>query len=101
MSATEEIVHLAGPVITFGTVQRQRCAWCGALIDERDHSRMATPVDPTASEEVQREEATRAIELKWQGFVAVDGHVRWAVPEPDDGKAPEHSCMRLDEAVTR
>lgn len=32
----EEIVHLAGPLVTFDNVSRQRCVWCGALIEERD-----------------------------------------------------------------
>ena len=95
------IVHLAGPMIQFDTVQRQRCVWCGALIDERDLARMAVQVDPTASEEVQREEATRALQLRWEGFVAVDGNWRSSVPEPEDGKAPEESCMRLDLDISR
>lgn len=92
---SDELVHLAGPAITYDNVQRQRCVWCGALIDERDLSRMAVQVDPNASEEVQNEEATRALELKWEGFVAVNGHVRWSLEWPNDDKAPERSCMRL------
>lgn len=92
---SDELVHLAGPSITYGSVNRQRCAWCGALIDERDFERMAVQVDATASAEVQQEEANRALELKWEGFVAIDGNVRWAVDTPEDGRAPERSCMRL------
>jgi hypothetical protein len=90
-----EIIHIAGPAITYGAMQRQRCAWCGALIDERDFERMAVQVDASASEEVQREEARRALELRWEGLVAVDGGARWALPDPEDGRAPDRSCMRL------
>lgn len=90
-----EIVHFAGQTMTFGSLQRQRCLWCGALIDERDLARTAVQVDPAASEEVQREEAARGAELKWSGLVAIDGNVRWAVDEPDDGHAPPRSCMQL------
>lgn len=91
----QEIIHFAGQTMCFGSVQRQRCLWCGALIEERDLANMAVKVDPTASEEVQQEEANRALDVKWTGLVAVLGNVRWAVEDPDDGKAPERSCMRL------
>ena len=90
-----EIIHFAGQTMTFGSVQRQRCLWCGALIDERDLARVAVQVDPSASEEVQREEAVRTAELKWSGLVAIDGNARWAVDDPEDGNAPERSCMQL------
>lgn len=53
--------------------------------------------DP-ASEEVQQEEANSAGRATWKGFVSViDGFPRIlsAVEEPEDGKAPERSCMRL------
>jgi hypothetical protein len=90
-----EIIHIAGPPIMLGSVQRQRCLWCGALIEERDLARTSVAVDPSASEEVQQEEANRSAELRWEGLVAIDGPVRWAVDEPEDGKAPERSCMRL------
>lgn len=95
---TEEIVHLAGPAITFDNVQVQRCCWCGALIEERDFSNMAVATDPSASPEVQQEEANSVGRSSWEGFVAVAGTnpvAKWAVEEPADGKAPERSCMRL------
>lgn len=93
-----EIVHLAGPLIAFDNVSRQRCAWCGALIEERDHANMAVSVDPSASPEVRQEEANRAGCAKWDGFVAIEGtnpRCLSAVDEPEDGKAPERSCMRV------
>jgi hypothetical protein len=93
-----EIVHLAGPVITFDGVSRQRCAWCGALIEERDHSNMMVATDSSASPEVQQEEANSAGRGRWEGFVAIEGTnpvCMSAVPEPEDGNAPERSCMRL------
>jgi hypothetical protein len=95
-----EIIHVAGPPILVGTVERQRCTWCGALIDERDHARIAVQVDPSASPDVQQEEANRAAALKWRGLVAIDGNVRWAVDEPEDGKVPPTSCMAIPDAVT-
>lgn len=89
-----EIVHIAAPPVAVEGVIRQRCAWCGALIEEKDTANMAVAVDPTASKEVQQEETNRAVQSRWTGLVAIDGHVRWAVDEPEDGRAPERSCMR-------
>lgn len=93
-----EIVHIAGPSIIFDNVKVQRCAWCGALIERRDFSRMEVVTDSTASQEVQQEETNSAGRAEWRGFVSViAGNPRYlsAVDEPEDGKAPEHSCMRL------
>lgn len=95
---SHEIVHLAGPQITFGSVSRQRCVWCGALIEEHDWSRIGVQIDDSASDEVQQEEIARARRVEWTGFVAIEGTnpiCKSTVPEPEDGKAPERSCMRL------
>lgn len=94
---TDEIVHLAGPQVTFGNVVRQRCCWCGGLIAEYDLSRMAVQIDETASPEVQQAEIESA-PGRWEGFVAIEGtnpRCLSAVDTPEDGKAPERSCMRL------
>lgn len=51
-----------------------------------------------ASPEVQQEEANRVGRSKWEGFVAVEGTFpvcKSAVPEPEGGRAPDRSCMRL------
>jgi hypothetical protein len=96
--AAAEIVHIAGEPITFDGVQRQRCSWCGALIEERDLANMAVATDSSASSEVQQEEANSVGRSHWKGFVAVVGTfpiMKWAVDEPEDGQAPERSCMRL------
>lgn len=104
------VVHVAGMVLTVGDVIRQRCAWCGALIDERDTSRMAVQVDTTASPEVQQHEANEAIHrTRWEpgALVAIAGDgpggggAYWVVDEPADGKVPPESCMALDDGVTR
>ena len=39
----EEIIHVAGTPVTFGSITRQRCCWCGALIQERDLARISRP----------------------------------------------------------
>lgn len=92
-----ELVHVAGPQITVGTVQRQRCQWCGALIEECDLARMATIIEPGESEEHAVEGMRRS---HWEGLVLVDGGFKMAVEGPADGKVPPNSCMALDDAVT-
>ncbi len=79
---------------------RQRCAWCGALIDELDLDRLAIPEgDPP----LINEDGTPR--NRWAGLVAVDVQegvitAKWAVDDPADGKIPGDSCMALDPAVT-
>lgn len=87
-----ELVHLAGPQVEFDGVQRQRCVWCGALIDEKPLARMATIIEEGESGEQAAERLRR---IRWEGWVAIDGKSRWRVNQPDDNKAPERSCMRL------
>lgn len=94
------LVHMAAPTLRAANIIRQRCAWCGALIDEYDLDRIAIPVGDEPL--VDADGSPRG---GWQGLVAVDvceGVLtsKWAVPDPDDGKIPADSCMALDVAVT-
>lgn len=92
------VAHLAGPQITFGSVVRQRCSWCGALIEERDLANMAVKIDESASPEVQQEEVASVGRAAWAGWVEVMGTnpvMKTSVEEPEEGKAPENSCMQL------
>lgn len=110
----DEIIHLAGPVITFGSVSRQRCSWCGALIDEKDITNIAVLETDRASE--RRGEPLMPDELAWWevgGLVAVTGsnpRMSYAVDAEEsknefmpDGSpthtAPERCCMRLFEGL--
>ena len=34
-------IHIAGAVVKVGSVSRQRCAWCGELLDELDLKNVA------------------------------------------------------------
>lgn len=47
--AATTIIHLAGPCVQFGSLQRQRCAWCGILIVDDDLSLMAVALNPDGS----------------------------------------------------
>lgn len=39
----DEVIHIAGIDVRVGNQHRQRCAWCGAVIDDHDLSRLAVP----------------------------------------------------------
>lgn len=89
-----EIIHFAGPVCTFGTISRQRCQWCGALIQEYDLTKVA--IEEASRPPERQGKPLEADDLSWwDGLVSVDGNWRAAVDEPEDQKAPERSCMVL------
>lgn len=103
------LVHIAGPAIRAANVIRQRCAWCGALLEEHDLDRLAVQVEDGQTDA----EALEAAGLvtaggdpvsRWEGLVAVARHehggAMWALEDPEDGKIPEDSCMALDPAAT-
>lgn len=94
---TDEIVHFAGQTMTFGRITRQRCQWCGALIEEWDLDRIAMPEACRPAE--RRGKPIEPADMGyWNGLVAVSGTnpvTRWAVDDPEDGKAPDRSCMML------
>lgn len=95
------LVHLAGPAIRAANVIRQRCAWCGALLDEKDLERVAWHDDGSGENPLIHEDGSPRD--RWEGLVAVaDGNPRamWAVEQPEDGKIPAESCMSLDPAAT-
>jgi hypothetical protein len=89
-----EIIHFAGPICTFGTISRQRCQWCGALIQEYDLERVA--IQESSRPPERQGKPVEPSELGWWGgLVSVDGNWMAAVDEPLDQKAPERSCMML------
>lgn len=95
------LVHLAAAAIRVKSVIRQRCAWCGALIDEHDLERIAWQDDGSGQNPLIDEDGTPR--ERWAGLVAVvDGNptMKWAVDHPDDHEVPPDSCMALDPRVT-
>lgn len=81
-----EIIHFAGPTIAYDGVRRQRCLWCGALIDEHVVANTGYPTDGL--------EGVDYGPPSWRGFVAVDGPSCWHVPDPGAREAvPERACV--------
>lgn len=85
------VVHIAGQAVLVGTIVRQRCAWCGAILIDCDTARIAVsegqdPSPPTW---------TRA------ELVAVDGNASYVVAHEDGADLPDGACGALDPEVTR
>lgn len=97
------LVHLAGPPIRVRNVIRQRCAWCGAVLQEDDLDRIAWVAEEGAEDEHPLIEPDGTPKARWAGLVAVEeGNptAKWAVEESADREVPSDSCMALDPAVT-
>ena len=89
--------HIVGPPMSLevngDTLLRQRCLWCGALLEDVNLSLTAStdggdyPTWPDGA------------------FLRIDGNMRLVVePEPHgphDCEIPEDSCLHLDPEVTR
>jgi hypothetical protein len=98
---------VAGPTITVGSIRRQRCAWCGALLEEQDLSRIARPLEPGEDPDNPKPWEPGAWEtgahVRLSGtnprFSSLEEHE----PHPEDPsqwQVPEDSCMALDDTVT-
>lgn len=97
---SDYIVHIAGLDVRSGDQYRQRCAWCGAILEDVDLSRIAVAIDP------DNPDALPAPFPRWaQGAlvaVADGGGVKWVVEQggEHDGPVPPECCANLDDAVT-
>lgn len=84
------MIHIAGLDVEVNGCLRQRCAWCGVVLDDYDLRSIAVPVgqDPRPG--------------TWQvgALVFSEGGVSYLV-EPEEGdKLPDGACAALDPAVT-
>lgn len=103
------LVHLAGQPVRAANLVRQRCAWCGALVDEVDlDERIAYQTEQGPPPSPIDEDGNPI--ARWSGLVAIEEHGehaavgfrgRWRVEDPADGKIPEDSCMALPPEATR
>ncbi len=94
------VTHIAGVLIRWhmadGTIRaRQRCAWCGAVIDDVDLSSLHVAAQPGETEP--------APYPSWPGgaFVSTFGNATWVETVEDPANPPATACVRLDPDVTR
>lgn len=84
-------VHIASfPIVIGDRFQRQRCAWCGAILIDNDYSRMAVMGE-------WREPPTWPV----QELVLIDGGITTVLAHKDGTELPANCCAKLDPAVTR
>lgn len=93
--ATEEgeVVHISAQPIKIGNRVRQRCAWCGAIIDDTDLAGLAVALTPGETEPQPYP--------MWpvNVLIARNGNATYVVA--DDGTTtPPNCCVRLDPEVT-
>lgn len=87
------VVHIAGPDVRVGDQLRQRCAWCGALLQDYDLARLAVPVgqDPTPA--------------LWPVGELVDvdflSGASWVVSLEEGEALPANACAQLDPEATQ
>ena len=86
-------IHIAGLPIEVGSQLRQRCGWCGAVLEDVDQSRIAVAVQPG-------EEPGRYPTWEVGSLVARDGGATWAVDHKDGDQLPPECCGQLDHEVT-
>lgn len=90
MSDQDEVpvIHIAGLVINIGGHLRQRCAWCGAVLDDVELAMTAVPIEQAGQPYPSWPEG---------GLVAVLGNARWTVANFTESTG---LCASLDPAVT-
>jgi hypothetical protein len=92
--ADREIVHIAGLDVIVGTQLRQRCAWCGAVIDDTDLSGIQVALQPGETEAAPYPSwPVGALIGRIDGATYVIKHEKGAA-------LPDGCCAKLDPAVT-
>lgn len=105
------LIHYVGTTLRIGSLVRERCAWCGALIYELDMSRVAVQTSELKSGQTTEDlflDEDGNPRAHWRGLVWVaesggDESVRSRVMHAVDPQEviPEKSCMNLDPEMTR
>lgn len=87
------VVHIAGLPVKVGRIVRQRCAWCGAVIDDVDLSAVAVVLTGAGDPQLWPTWPVGAL-------LGVDGGVRWVIEHADGDDVPPECCASLDPTVT-
>jgi hypothetical protein len=92
----EGVVHIAGLVCQVGSVVRQRCGWCGAMLSDYDLELTAVAIPDPRPEGWHWEPPMWELGcLVWQ--LGAGSRVVEAGP---DGKLPPGACAGLDPSIT-
>jgi hypothetical protein len=83
------VIHIAGRQVQIGRQLRQRCSWCGALLE--DHQLGAGAGDDGNPGPPMWEPGA---------LVALDGNASYVVEHEDGKDLPPGACGLLDHSVT-
>lgn len=92
---TPSIVHIAGLDVAVDGRLRQRCAWCGALIEDVDLRNVGVMVDPAEPDKTPSLPSWPVGALL--GFA--DG-ATWVIEYSTGDTLPAQSCTHIDPTVT-
>ena len=81
-----KVIHIAGFCVRIGSQERQRCAWCGAVLIDYDYANIAVALNPDGS--VPDVGGGFALGV----LVAVDGGCKYIVPHEDGAQLPAGFC---------
>jgi hypothetical protein len=105
MSELPSQVHLAGAVVRVRNLQRQRCEWCGALLEELDLANVGVVVEAGADgPPLPPSGWPQGALVRVTGTFPRVGTVVEPEPHPEDPDAvaiPEDSCMAVDPWATQ
>jgi hypothetical protein len=90
---TGGIIHIAGPVVLVGNHHRQRCSWCGAVIDDQDLTMIAFQIT---------EDNPHPTYGRWEqgGLIWQQGGETGVVIHEDGQPLPDRCCGKLDPSAT-
>lgn len=96
------VIHIAGLDVRVGTLRRQRCAWCGAVLLDEDLAAIQVGLPPGKSEAQARADGDLDPPGAWPvgELVARDGAATYVVEHEDGAVLPEGCCAKLDPEVT-
>lgn len=104
---SEGVAHIVGLAVNFGPLRRQRCAWCGQLLQDDDLRNMAWPLNEDGTDPgpppMWREGGVVVVQGDLDSFRIMHVIEEDDLPDhPDGGKRlPDNACVHLDPEVTR
>lgn len=93
MGERAAMTHIVGLDVMVGPVRRQRCGWCGVLLDQLDLTRVAWPLNPDGSDP--------GPPPPWPvgALMRTDGAFSSVVDHADGDQLPDDACARLPEGT--
>ena len=84
------MIHFAGIDVQVGALLRQRCSWCGVVLNDYNLDLVAVPVDQPG----------RPPTWEVSALVQVEGNVAWVVEHVRGERLPAGTCADLDPSAT-